>query len=340
MSVTSRPYLRTIGSIARSTQHQTEAAQSNYVQRLPRRSDWEHSRPLVFPTRRRRLHDSAPRKASTPEENADKWGMPIYKTKEAISAYNAPSAKERDRDSRQHRAGTVGDSEHNKAIAATETLFKECARQADYFIPQAFEKGVEIPKTADATDIGQGTGWWYENLGLEPNFNTWAQVTFLHMYLLTVRMRYFSEGYANVWMQHLHDHFFWEAEHRMTIFHKINSRTLRNTYLKDLYNQWRGVQGAYDEGLVKGDAVLATAVWRNVFTAKADVDWKYVALVVGFMRRGVRALDKAGDRAIVGSMVRFGSPMSEMPLVLKPSRGLHEPFNEEDEIAAAKEGKW
>ena len=122
----------------------------------------------------------------------------------------------------------------------------------------------------------------------------------------------------------------------MTIFHKITSRTLRNKYLKDLYNQWRGVQGAYDEGLVKGDAVLATAVWRNIFKASDDVDWKNVALVVGFMRRGVRALDKAHDRAIVGSMVRFGGPMSELPLVMKPSRGLHEPFGEEDETAAAK----
>ncbi len=40
---------------------------------------------------------------------------------------------------------------------------KECARQADYTIPQAHEKDVEIPKTKDGEDLGVGTGWWFES---------------------------------------------------------------------------------------------------------------------------------------------------------------------------------
>ncbi len=151
------------------------------------------------------------------------------------------------------------------------------------------------------------------------------------MYLITVRLRYFPPEYAQTWLQHFHDHFFYEAEHRMTIFHGISSRSIRNRYLKDLYNQWRGVLGAYDEGLIKGDAVLATAVWRNIFKAKDDVDWRNVGLVVSFMRRALRALDRAHDRAIVGAMLKFGNPMSEMALVQKPSGGMKEPFGREDE---------
>lgn len=173
-------------------------------------------------------------------------------------------------------------------------------------------------------------------LGLTPTFNTWAQVTFLHMYMLTVRLRYFPPEYAPIWLQHLHDHFFYEAEHRMTIFHGLSSRTIRNKYLKDLYNQWLGVQGAYDEGLVRGDAVLAAAVWRNVFKADENVDWRDVALVVGFMRRGLRGLDRAKDQTIVGAMVRFGSPMSEMAVVEEPSAGLSEAFGAEDDDEMAK----
>ncbi len=117
----------------------------------------------------------------------------------------------------------------------------------------------------------------------------------------------------------------------MTIFHGISSRSMRNRYLKDLYNQWRGVLGAYDEGLIKGDAVLATAVWRNVFKAKDDVDWRNVALVVGFMRRALRALERAPDKAITGAMLKFGNPMSEMALVQKPSGGMKEGFDKEDD---------
>ena len=56
--------------------------------------------------------------------------------------------------------------------AATETyvaygvcgkLVQECARQAEYRIPQATEKGVEVPKTKDGVDLGVGEGWWYES---------------------------------------------------------------------------------------------------------------------------------------------------------------------------------
>lgn len=149
-------------------------------------------------------------------------------------------------------------------------------------------------------------------------------------------MRYFPEEYSKTWLQHLHDHFFWEAEHRMNIFHKVTSSTIRNRYLKELYNMWLGVQGAYDEGLIRGDAVLATALWRNVFRSNQEVDWKDVALVTGFVRRGLRALDRASDRTIVAALIQFNSPASETPLVMRPSPLLNKPFSREDEVDVRK----
>ena len=217
------------------------------------------------------------------------------------------------------------------AIPSTEALFKECASQADYIIPQAFERKGKVPKSATGEDIGEGSGWWYETLKLVPTFNMWAQVTFLHMYLLTVRFRYFSEENSRKWQQHLHDHFFWEAEHRMNIFHGMSQRSLRHRNLKELYNQWRGVIGAYDEGLIRGDAVLATAIWRNIFKADEQADWRDVALITSFMRRGLKALDGAPDKTLLSASVRFGSPTSETALILKPSNGLNKAFDKGDE---------
>lgn len=49
------------------------------------------------------------------------------------------------------------------AYGACEVLVKECARQADYTIPQAHEQDVEVPKTKDGEDLGVGTGWWFES---------------------------------------------------------------------------------------------------------------------------------------------------------------------------------
>ena len=81
----------------------------------------------------------------------------------------------------------------------------------------------------------------------------------------------------------------------MLLLHTISARGIRNKYLKDLFLQWRGIIAAYDEGLVKGDAVLASAVWRNLFKGEEDVDWRNVAMVVGYMRKAVVELERVKD---------------------------------------------
>lgn len=59
------------------------------------------------------------------------------------------------------RAGNF--TETYVAYGVCDRLVKECARQADYTIPQAREKNVEVPKTKDGEDLGVGTGWWFES---------------------------------------------------------------------------------------------------------------------------------------------------------------------------------
>lgn len=87
----------------------------------------------------------------------------------------------------------------------------------------------------------------------------------------------------------------------MATLHGISSRTIRNKYLKDLFIQWRGVLAAYDEGLVKGDAVLGAAVWRNIWKASPtdpqgeEIDWSKVATVVAYTRRVLVELSKTDE---------------------------------------------
>lgn len=49
------------------------------------------------------------------------------------------------------------------AYGVCENLVKECARQAEYTIPQAHTTNAGIPKTKDGEDLGVGTGWWFES---------------------------------------------------------------------------------------------------------------------------------------------------------------------------------
>ncbi len=117
----------------------------------------------------------------------------------------------------------------------------------------------------------------------------------LHMYLIVVRLRCLErEAYQN-WQQQLVDHFFFEADLMMDVKHHIKSRMQRQKYLKDLFVTWRGVVLAYDEGVIKGDAVLAEAVWRNLFKGREDVDLRVLAAVVSWMRVILRSLDEMPD---------------------------------------------
>ncbi|KIW20927.1 hypothetical protein PV08_01506 [Exophiala spinifera] len=188
----------------------------------------------------------------------------------------------------------------------TETLFKSCAAQADYTIPEDQRMGILTgkgpPKTADGVDLGHRVGdtWWFDTIGLPPTFSTWSQVAFLHMYIITVRMRAVdTRSEFQDYQRYLIEHFSHTAEDKMVLLHNMSARGVRNKYLKDLFLQWRGILAAHDEGLIKGDAVLAGAVWRNLFRGQEDVDWEKVALVVAFIRRAIAKTGNLDIKTIV-----------------------------------------
>jgi len=207
------------------------------------------------------------------------------------------------------------------AYGATEDLFKACASTCSYTIPAVNEKPPQpAPKNAAGEDIGEGLGWWFApktsgGLELPVTFNMWAQVMYLHMYALTARLRRFPAAHVRIWEQNLLDHFFYAAEDRMAMWHGMAARGIRNKYLKDLWVQWRGVLVSYDEGLIKGDAVLAGAVWRNVFQAREDVDVADVAAVVSYLRRELARLDKLPDAQISTGDIKFPNPAEEKRLI-------------------------
>lgn len=207
-----------------------------------------------------------------------------------------------------------GTTEPYIAYGSTEDLFLECSKQCSYTIPSALEMPPQPPPQNEAGDhLGEGSGWWLTpkakgGLGLEVTFNSWAQVMYLHMWLLTARLRCFPEKYVKDWHQNLLDHFFYAAEDRMATWHGMAARGVRNKNLKDLWTQWRGVQLAYDEGLIKGDAVMATAIWRNIFKADPNVDLHDLAVVTGYLYRELRRLGMVSDRTISEGTANFGDP--------------------------------
>ncbi|QSZ37701.1 hypothetical protein DSL72_008800 [Monilinia vaccinii-corymbosi] len=219
-----------------------------------------------------------------------------------------------------------GLTETYTAYGATEELYKTCSAQADYSIPQASDAEAEMPKTQDGEDLGIGKGWWHDQLALKPTFSTWSQVTMLHLYLLSVRLRCLPGNESQPWQQHLLDHFFYDAENKMIKNHNMHARGTRNKYLKDMFVQWRGLLAAYDEGLAKGDAVLAAAVWRNVFKGNEDIDIQGLAMIVSYMRSTLQKLERLTDNDVLSGRLTFGDPAGEASLVGNKSKMMDLPF--------------
>jgi cytochrome b pre-mRNA-processing protein 3 len=120
----------------------------------------------------------------------------------------------------------------------------------------------------------------------------------LHLYLINARIRCFEREPFHNWQHQLTDHFFFECEKKMHIDHHITSSALRQRYLKDIFVQWRGLLLAYDEGLIKGDAVLASAVWRNLFKGSPDADPRALLAIVGWMRSTLLQFETASDNML------------------------------------------
>lgn len=148
----------------------------------------------------------------------------------------------------------------------------------------------------------------------------------LHMYLLVVRFRCLEPASQQAWQSQLVNHFFYQAEAKMEDVHELTSRMIRQAYLKDLFVQWRGLILACDEGIVKGDAVLASAVWRNLFKAREDVDARALAAVVAWMRSGLRELGELPDEDMASAVKVLPELRTQSAVVDVPTASMRTAF--------------
>lgn len=131
-----------------------------------------------------------------------------------------------------------------------------------------------------------------------------------------------------MWNQNLLNHFFYAAEDKMNVEHNITSGSIRGRYLKDLFTQYRGAVLSYDEGVMKGDANLAAAVWRNVFQGREEVDVEKLVLITSWLRREMKRLAETDDQVIKTAEWKFDFlPAHEANLVMLQSKMMKEVDN-------------
>ncbi|KAG7085653.1 hypothetical protein E1B28_003199 [Marasmius oreades] len=163
---------------------------------------------------------------------------------------------------------------------------------------------------------GANQDFWRHKCDLPPTFQSWFTITHLHVWMLTVRLRALPPPHGKYYVQFVLDHFFLDIEDRIrailqpsvpprapyttpSTFYvnpnlppegetlKRGSRAperLVTRQLKVFREQWMGMGMSFDLGLVKSDAELAAAVWRNLLGARGARGIDYS---VGSFRRAV-----------------------------------------------------
>lgn len=150
--------------------------------------------------------------------------------------------------------------------------------------------------------------FYYETLDLPRSFSQWYQITVLHYWMLSVRMRAMPFKYGRNYQQKLVDRIFKDMELRMAQELGINSNRVIENYLKDYHTQLLGSVLSYDEGLMTDDITLAAALWRNVFNGNPNVDMRHVEALVGYVRSNLYVLNKMSDREFGFGKFNFVPP--------------------------------
>ena len=137
-----------------TTRHSLSAAQANTKQKAPA------PRPHAEPLKPSKIAVRIPLKTEQSSPAAESPPQPPPKEGSATAAFLENPTRTIAKELRKRATNTT---ETYVAYGVCEKLVRECARQAEYTIPQARDKNPEVPKTKDGEDLGVGTGWWYES---------------------------------------------------------------------------------------------------------------------------------------------------------------------------------
>ena len=137
-----------------TTRHSLSATQANTKQKAPAPKSYSE------PPKTSKIAARIPLKIEQPSPAAESPPQPPPKEGSATAAFLENPTRAIAKELRKRATNTT---ETYVAYGVCEKLVRECARQADYTIPQARDKNPEIPKTKDGEDLGVGTGWWYES---------------------------------------------------------------------------------------------------------------------------------------------------------------------------------
>lgn len=159
-----------------------------------------------------------------------------------------------------------------------------------------FERGVKLSPTAD---------FYYNRLGMPQTFFQWYQIEVLHIWMLYVRMREMPKKYGREYQQKLVNGVFEDIDYQLREVMRVDSDRTVNNHKKQFSQQLRGSVFSYDEALVSGDTVLASALWRNLYAQSDLVDMTALEHLVRYVRANLYVLSNMSDSDFGKGLFKF-----------------------------------
>lgn len=141
---------------------------------------------------------------------------------------------------------------------------------------------------------------FFEKCSLPDTLNSWFVVTQLHVWMCLVRMR--QEGREGKYMCQYLVHSMWEDIDQRNKILGI-SAVQRKEATKVMTETFYAAIFGYDEGILSDDAVLAAALWRNLFSCQCE-DPRQLELMVEYVRKQMQFIDAldADDLLLTGEV--------------------------------------
>lgn len=172
-------------------------------------------------------------------------------------------------------------------------LYYELCKEQGFF--ELVHKGTKKPIAAPGIPLSKTSQFFYNDLQLPKTFAQQFQITALHVWMLFVRMRGMPRAIGKEYQQKLVDTIFSDMEKRLSTELRIRSGSIIERYKKDFNLQLRGSVMSYDEGFYLDDATLASALWRNLFSGREEIDESFLEQLVHYIRVQLHVLENISD---------------------------------------------
>ncbi|KAJ1549047.1 hypothetical protein HK096_000662 [Nowakowskiella sp. JEL0078] len=141
--------------------------------------------------------------------------------------------------------------------------------------------------------------WFIDECKLPKNFHSWFASAVLHIWIYSTRLKLEGDE-GKAMSQEIFNHLWVDVELEL---HKAGAQRILNI-VKDLLSGYYGHTLAYNEGLFKGDPVLASALWKNVYGGK-EINATQLAVLLRYVREQLKRIHDAPKDEILSGKFKF-----------------------------------